>query len=95
MAGAGGYNNGRTGARESARSRELGGPAELRKIAEGREAEMFAWGDGTILRLLRDPGADRRNQMQAAAMRAAAASGLRVPAVVEVTTAMGRPGIVM
>ena len=56
---------------------------------------MFAWGDGTILRLLRDPAAEWRNEMQAAAMRAAAASGLRVPAVVEVTTAMGRPGIVM
>jgi len=56
---------------------------------------MFAWGDGTILRLLRDPAAEWRNQMQAAAMRAAAASGLRVPAVVEMTTAMGRPGIVM
>ena len=56
---------------------------------------MFAWGDGTILRLLRDPAAERRNEMQAAAMRAASASGLRVPAVVEVTAAMGRPGIVM
>src|SRR3972149_468783 len=38
-----------------------GGPLtetrQLRKIAEGREAEMFAWEDGTILRLVRDPGA--------------------------------------
>ena len=30
---------------------------ELRKVAEGREAEMFAWGEGTILRLLRNPQA--------------------------------------
>ena len=29
--------------------------AELKKVAEGREAEMFAWEDGKILRLLR-PG---------------------------------------
>src|SRR3990172_8637816 len=44
---------------------------ELRKVAEGREAEMFAWEDGTILRLLREPGAEQRNQGQAAAIEAA------------------------
>ena len=27
----------------------------LRKIAEGREAEIFAWGDHAVLRLLRNP----------------------------------------
>jgi len=68
---------------------------ELRKIAEGREAEMFAWGEGTILRLLRKPEAALQNQWQAAAMDAARSRGVRVPAVHEVTAVNGRPGIVM
>ena len=68
---------------------------ELRKVAEGREAEMFAWEDGTILRLLREPGAEQRNQGQAAAMEAARSRGVRVPAVLGATTVMGRPGLIM
>ncbi len=56
---------------------------------------MFAWGEGTILRLLRDPEMHRLNQWQAAAMEAARRRGVRVPAVREVTTVMGRPGLVM
>ncbi len=70
-------------------------PPDLIKIAEGREAEMFAWEDGTILRLLRHSDAQRQNDLQAAAIEAARASGVRVPAVVEKTTVMGRPGLVM
>lgn len=69
--------------------------SELKKVAEGREAEMFAWEDGKILRLLRDPSAHARNQRQAAAMEAARSKGVRVPAVMEVTTVLGRPGLVM
>jgi len=68
---------------------------ELRKVAEGREAEMFAWEDGSILRLMREPGADGRNQGQAAAMEAARSRGVRVPAVLGATTVMGRPGLIM
>jgi aminoglycoside phosphotransferase (APT) family kinase protein len=68
---------------------------ELRKIAEGREAEMFAWEDGSILRLLREPGAEQRNQRQAAAIEAARSRGVRVPAVLGATTVMGRPGLIM
>jgi aminoglycoside phosphotransferase (APT) family kinase protein len=72
---------------------------QLRKIAEGREAEMFAWEGGTILRLLRqpgsEPGADQRNQWQAAAIEAARSRGVRVPAVLGATTVMGRPGLIM
>ena len=68
---------------------------ELRKIGEGLEAEMFAWGEGTILRLLRDPQAVERNERQAAAIEAARSSGVRVPAVHSLTTVMGRPGMVM
>ncbi len=68
---------------------------ELRKVAEGREAEMFAWGDGKILRLLRNVGAQDRLQREAAAMEAARSRGVRVPAVHSLTTVEGRPGMVM
>jgi aminoglycoside phosphotransferase (APT) family kinase protein len=70
-------------------------PEELRKIAEGREAEMFAWEEGTILRLHRDPAAQSRAQWEAAAMTAAADRGVRVPAVHGLTMVMGRPGVIM
>lgn len=68
---------------------------QLRKIAEGREAEMFAWDDGTILRLMREPGTEQRNQGQAAAMETARRRGVRVPAVLGATTVGGRPGLIM
>ena len=56
---------------------------------------MFAWEDGRILRLLRNP--DRRTQVQweAAAMQTASARGLPVPSVYGITEVMGRPGIIM
>jgi len=69
--------------------------APLRKIAEGREAEIFAWCDGTVLRLYRSPRAQQHIEQEAQAMRAAAASGVRVPAVRGIETVDGRPGLVM
>ena len=70
-------------------------PKELQKVAEGREAEMFAWEGGTILRLLRDPGGQAAIQREAAAMTAASDRGVRVPAVHGLTTVEGRPGMIM
>lgn len=69
--------------------------AGLTKIAEGREAEIFAWRDGTVLRLYRDDRALPHIEREAAAMRAAAAAGVRVPAVAGIETVDGRPGLVM
>lgn len=68
---------------------------QLQKIAEGREAEIFAWQDGTALRLLRNPNAQRQVEWEAQAMEAARAAGVRVPAVHGVTTVQGRPGLIM
>ena len=82
-----------TGARTS--GEDLPAGKGLRKLAEGREAEMFAWEDGRILRLLRDPNGQGSNALQAAAMEAARSRGVRVPAVHGTTTVMGRPGIIM
>src|SRR3972149_9939835 len=56
---------------------------------------MFAWEDGSILRPPRGPDSEERNQWQAAAMEAARSRGVRVPAVLGATTALGRPGLIM
>ncbi len=68
---------------------------QLKKIAEGREAEMFAWEDGTLLRLMRNTDGQHQNDMQAAALESARGSGVRVPAVHGQTTVNGRPGLIM
>lgn len=69
--------------------------AGLQKIAEGREAEMFAWEGGAVLRLLRNPEAQTQVQWEVAAMEAARSRGVRVPAVFGTTAVLGRPGIIM
>ncbi len=56
---------------------------------------MFAWEDGRILRLLREPNGQGSNALQAAAMEAARSCGVRVPAIYGQTTVMGRPGLIM
>ena len=69
--------------------------ADLQRIAEGSEAEIFAWEDGTVLRLLHNPNAQQKVEWEAHAMRAALAAGVRVPAVHGTTTVYGRPGLIM
>jgi len=65
------------------------------KLSEGREAEIFDWGDGRVLRLYRSVTADVEARYQADLLRQIADLGLRVPLVHEVVTVMGRPGIVI
>lgn len=67
------------------------------KIAEGREAEIFLLPDGRVLRLMRRelPFADRIAELEFAAMRAASAAGVQVPAVYERVERDGRHGVVM
>jgi hypothetical protein len=68
--------------------------SQLKKIAEGREAEMFAWEDGRVLRLYREGwGLDAVRQAQL--LELAQACGLRVPATYGVVDVGGRKGIVM
>jgi aminoglycoside phosphotransferase (APT) family kinase protein len=74
---------------------EGGSTAGRKLIGEGREAEIFAWDDDTVLRVLR-PGFDpARVQSEAAAMRAAAGGGVDVPRVYGTITVEGRAGVVM
>jgi aminoglycoside phosphotransferase (APT) family kinase protein len=68
---------------------------DLRRLAEGREAEIFEWGAGSVIRLMRDPNALEQVQLEALAMEAARAAGVRVPDVLGTATVDGRPGLVM
>jgi Ser/Thr protein kinase RdoA (MazF antagonist) len=69
--------------------------AELEKVAEGREAEMFAWGNGQILRLLR-PGFDPGSlDNEARGLETAYQCGVPVPTPGERLDIDGRAGIVL
>lgn len=69
--------------------------AKLRKIAEGREAEMFDWEDGKILRLGRGEHADAQVNWQEMTLKHAAACGVRVPRLFGRAEVDGRPGLIM
>ncbi|HWX96561.1 MAG TPA: phosphotransferase [Solirubrobacteraceae bacterium] len=67
----------------------------LELLGEGRESETFAWRDGEILRLLRDPSHAARLDREEVAIDAAGRAGVRVPAVLGRRTFDGRPGLIM
>lgn len=66
----------------------------MRKIGEGRMAEVYDRGDGSVIKLGRVPGWTAPLEWEAMAMEAAAGTGA-VPAVIGMETALGRPGLVM
>lgn len=68
---------------------------ELKKIAEGREAEIFEWEPGSVLRLFRNARGAESIEYERAAMEAVRAFVPLVPAVLGVTEVMGRSGIIM
>src|SRR5262245_24949841 len=74
---------------------EGGGTAGRTLIGEGREAEIFVWGEGTVLRLPRPSSPWAQAEREAAAMRAAAAGGVAVPRVHGTTMQDGRTGLIM
>jgi aminoglycoside phosphotransferase (APT) family kinase protein len=69
--------------------------APLQKIAEGREAEMFAWEDDRVLRLYRRGFSSGEAERQARLLDIAAACGIRVPAEYGLVEVEGRPGLVL
>jgi len=73
----------------------MGEQRKREKVAEGREAEIFAWGEGRVIKLFRSTEARRQAEWEAAAMGAAGSAGPLVPATYGVTEVMGRPGLVM
>lgn len=64
-------------------------------IGEGREAEVFEWRDGLVLRLQRTPGPIARLAFEVAALEAARSAGVPVPQAYEEVVVDGRPGLVM
>jgi Ser/Thr protein kinase RdoA (MazF antagonist) len=69
--------------------------AGLRKLGEGREAEVFAWGDGQVLKLFRDDGWAAGIEREAAAMNAVRDAGGPAPRAGETVRVDARPGLVM
>lgn len=66
-----------------------------RLIAEGREAEIYEWGDGRVLRLMRTEAQRDAMDLSTAAIAAARAFDIPTPAVFEIVRVDGRPGQVM
>jgi aminoglycoside phosphotransferase (APT) family kinase protein len=69
--------------------------AALTKIAEGREAEVFAWDDGAVLKLFRGEAWARGAPAEMAAMNAVHDAGGPAPRARGMTRAEDRPGLVM
>ena len=64
------------------------------RLAEGREAEVFLRADGSVLKLMRDPGAGSRIRREATAMRVLNEHGHGAPEVREIVEVAGRPALV-
>ena len=69
--------------------------SDLELLGAGREAEIFAWEDGRVLRLAREPSADAMIEREVTALAAAQRAGAHVPRVYERVTVDGRPGVVL
>ena len=65
------------------------------KIAEGRQAEIFAWGDGQVLRLYRDPAARDLADRELLALAAVRSALPCAPAPHGRMDWEGRPGILV
>ena len=69
--------------------------SELRRIGAGREAEVFALGEGRVLRLARTAAFRQAVERERVALLAAGRSGAPVPALFERVDVDGRPGLVL
>ena len=65
------------------------------KLGAGRAAEVFAYGEGKVIKLLFPGGSQTGLEREAAAQRAAHAAGVPVPEVICLETIDGRAGLVM
>ena len=69
--------------------------SDLELLGGGREAEIFAWEDGRVLRLARDPSNEGMIEREVIALVAARQAGAHVPRVYERVAVDGRPGVVL
>ena len=70
-------------------------PPELERIGSGRAAEVFAYGEGRIIKLLRQQGGGEFLAREADAQRAAREAGVAAPDVFGLESVDRRTGIVM
>jgi aminoglycoside phosphotransferase (APT) family kinase protein len=70
-------------------------PGVRTRIAEGREAEIFEWDEGRVLRLFRSARSAVALEHETAAMRAVRAVVPLVPEVYDIVEVDGRAGIIM
>ena len=68
--------------------------AQLEKLGEGREAEVFAWAEGRALRLFR-AGFARTVEHERLAIAAARAGRIPAPRLDELVSVAGREGVVL
>jgi uncharacterized protein (TIGR02172 family) len=64
------------------------------RIAQGATAEVFTWGEGKVLKLYRPGYPADEAEREARRTRAVAATGLRIPAVIELVMLEARSGVV-
>ncbi len=68
----------------------------LQRVAEGREAEIFAWESGVVLKLFRDsPWAARSRDTELAAMSAVSGAAGPMPAALGTVEVDGRAGLLI
>ena len=63
-------------------------------IAQGRTAEIYAWGEGQVVKLFRDWVPAGQAAFEAQVAQAAQATGVPMPAVGEIVEVDGRFGLV-
>jgi hypothetical protein len=67
---------------------------DLARIGEGRQAELFVWPPGGVLKLFRRPQ-DASAQREAGTMDLLASTGIPMPRLLGTVTIEQRPGIIM
>jgi aminoglycoside phosphotransferase (APT) family kinase protein len=73
----------------------IGSVASLKRLAEGREAEIFDWEPGVILKLYRGVSGLRSREVEWLAMTAIAKFGGPAPAAIGLLEIEGRVGLLM
>ena len=71
----------------------VGAVAKGRMIAQGREAEIFAWTDGAVLKLFRSAGYG--HELEAAALETLGTATAPAPRLLDRVEVDGRPGLVI
>jgi aminoglycoside phosphotransferase (APT) family kinase protein len=79
----------------SGAGRSAAAPGQPVKLAEGREAEIFSWGERQVLRLYRDPNSRERADRELLALAAVRSALPFAPAPFGRMDWDGRPGILL